>query len=130
MDKLLEKLITAADHHADDSGEPDHAVGDLQDLLREAWALMLPSQKQALLEGDAVENLVETGARDAFDARSLQDELQQSVRQMQDELALQGYSILKSTHGFYWKTADDEGEGCHARADAVASAYRHARLPR
>lgn len=29
MNKILEKLFAAADNHGEDSGEPDHAVGDL-----------------------------------------------------------------------------------------------------
>jgi hypothetical protein len=40
MKSILEKLFGAADNHAEDTGEPDHEVGDLQDVLRTAWNLM------------------------------------------------------------------------------------------
>lgn len=71
MKKIMKKLFKAADNHADDTGEADHAVGDLQGLLLAAWALMTPVQQQMLLKSDEVEELVEAGARNEFSALSL-----------------------------------------------------------
>lgn len=67
----LERLLQAADNHAEDAGEPDHAVGDLQDLLRAAWALMTVEQRRALVTSDAAEALIEAGGRDEFDSAGL-----------------------------------------------------------
>lgn len=71
----LERLLQAADNHAEDSGEPDHAIGDLQDLLRAAWALMTLEQRRALVASDAADAVIEAGARDEFDAAELLDSL-------------------------------------------------------
>lgn len=43
----IEKLILAAQHHGEDS-EPDHEVGDLQELLRACWSTMTPKAKRAV----------------------------------------------------------------------------------
>lgn len=69
MDSILKKLFSAADAHGEDSGEPDHTVGDLQDLLRETWSLMTPSQKLALLNSDTTDNVAMTGGE--FNAQDL-----------------------------------------------------------
>jgi hypothetical protein len=75
MSSILKKLFKAADNHAEDTGEADHAVGDLQDVLRAAWDLMTPEQRGQLLESDAVEALIEAGAQDEFRAEDLVAEL-------------------------------------------------------
>lgn len=67
----LKMIFDAADAHGEDSGEPDHTVGDLQDLLREAWNVMSVKQKEALLRSDAMDNLIECGAREEFDIDDL-----------------------------------------------------------
>jgi hypothetical protein len=54
----LEDYLTAARQHGADE-DPDHEVGDLQDLLRAAWSLMSPEQRSALMRSDPVLNLVE-----------------------------------------------------------------------
>jgi hypothetical protein len=41
---IIEDIIKAAANHGRDS-EPDHEVGDLQDLLRVAWKIMEPTQR-------------------------------------------------------------------------------------
>ena len=64
MQDILQKLFDAADNHAGDTGEADHAVGDLQGLLRSAWTLMTLAQQREFLKGDAVENLVTAGGYD------------------------------------------------------------------
>ena len=57
-DQLLEDLVDLARQHGEDS-EPDHEVGDLQDLLRAAWALMNDSQRLELLKGEAADSVFE-----------------------------------------------------------------------
>ena len=42
---LVEEIIAAAERHGEQS-EPDHEVGDLQDALRAAWALLSPDQRR------------------------------------------------------------------------------------
>ncbi len=48
LDKNVETLIEGARLHGENS-DPDHEVGDLQDLLRECWKLMAPSQRYLVL---------------------------------------------------------------------------------
>lgn len=67
----LKMIFDAADAHGELSGESDHAVGDLQDLLKEAWKIMSVEQKEALLRSDAMDNLIECGAEEKFDADDL-----------------------------------------------------------
>lgn len=67
----LKMVFDAADAHGEMSGEPDHTVGDLQDLLREAWKIMSNEQKEALIYSDAMDNLIECGANEEFDADAL-----------------------------------------------------------
>lgn len=63
----LEKLFTAADRHGEDTGEPDHTVGDLQDLLRSAWEIMTPAQRMALMATDAARNTLDGNGFDIDD---------------------------------------------------------------
>ena len=44
----LEELFQAADAHAAEAGDLDHAVGDLQSILRAAWRVLTPAQRRAL----------------------------------------------------------------------------------
>jgi hypothetical protein len=74
MKTIPQKLFDAADNHGEDS-EPDHTVGDLQDLFSAAWNLMTAEQKQALLICDAVENIVDMGARSEFEVADLLNQL-------------------------------------------------------
>ncbi|MCE6959591.1 hypothetical protein LAZ40_11040 [Cereibacter sphaeroides] len=48
----IETFIQAAKDHGSDS-EPDHEVGDLQDMLRAAWEIMTPEQRVTLVRSDA-----------------------------------------------------------------------------
>lgn len=77
---ILEKLNAAADNHAEDTGE-DHAVGDLQDMLRAAWSVMSPVQRKLFLMSDEVANVVEAGAREEFDVAGLVAELERPLEQ-------------------------------------------------
>jgi hypothetical protein len=47
--KLLEKLLEAAAAHGKRS-EPDHEVGDLQDILRSCWQLLTSEQQRKAYE--------------------------------------------------------------------------------
>lgn len=69
--QTLHKLFKATYEHASDSFEPDHEVGDLQDLSRSAWALLSDDQRIQVLEGNEVEDNLELGAREEFDSEDL-----------------------------------------------------------
>lgn len=62
---LVEDLIGFARKHGEDS-EPEHEVGDLQDLLRAAWALLTPEQRRAMLTDASVSNVVESATGEAL----------------------------------------------------------------
>jgi hypothetical protein len=49
-EKLVEKILSAATSHAEETGEPDHEVGDLQDALRLAFSNMTTLQAQKAFE--------------------------------------------------------------------------------
>lgn len=44
MDNFLERVLTAAEKHGQDS-EPDMEVGDLQQLARDLWTVLTPEQQ-------------------------------------------------------------------------------------
>ena len=44
----LDDLFRAADAHAAEAGDLDHAVGDLQEILRAAWRVLTPQQRRDL----------------------------------------------------------------------------------
>lgn len=67
----LNKLFKSAYLHAVDAFEPDHEVGDLQSLNRTAWALLSNDQRIQVLEGNEVEDNLELGAREEFNAQDL-----------------------------------------------------------
>ena len=48
-DFLLEKLLAGAKAHGSFS-EPDHEVGDLQEVLRTCWEYLSPTQKLEVYE--------------------------------------------------------------------------------
>lgn len=57
---------SAAEQHGQDS-EPDHEVGDLQDMLRAMWAILTPAQRVAYASSDAVQQILQ-GALPDYDA--------------------------------------------------------------
>lgn len=71
MNAILEKLFSAADTHGEDSGEPDHTVGDLQDMMRLAWDIMSVGQKLQFLRNPYLRALLQDGTGDEFSAESL-----------------------------------------------------------
>lgn len=58
-DGALEHLISAAQKHGEDS-DPDHEVGDLQDLLRSMWGRLSEDQRRDFLHDDAVVEVLES----------------------------------------------------------------------
>lgn len=65
--RLLETIIAAADQHGQDS-EPEHQVGDLEDVARAMWKMLTPSQKVGLLNSREVESILETVRGSEFSA--------------------------------------------------------------
>lgn len=49
-DGRLETFIEAAHAHGMNSDEPDHEVGDLQELLRAAWELLSEPAKRSFVD--------------------------------------------------------------------------------
>ncbi len=45
-ERLVGKILAAAEAHATETDEPDHEVGDLQDALRLAFTHITPEQAQ------------------------------------------------------------------------------------
>lgn len=123
IDGYLEKLIEAADNHGEDSGEPDHTIGDLQDMLREAWGLLSFSQKLQLIQGDAVENVVECGGRDELSVDAIVAEVGAEIAEMHLALTAAGYEIKEGEWGFFWETKELQSEDFADFNDAVLSAY-------
>lgn len=57
-DPRIERVLRAAEQHGLGAGEPEHHVGDLEDVLRAAWGLMTAAQRNSLMAGaDALEVL-------------------------------------------------------------------------
>ena len=55
----LDEQFEAADAHAVEAGGADHAVGDLQAILRAAWRLLTPARRRALFAEPELEELAE-----------------------------------------------------------------------
>lgn len=55
----LEELFRAADEHAAEAGDPDYAVGDLQEIIRATWRIFTPEQRRALFAEPELEGLAE-----------------------------------------------------------------------
>lgn len=56
--KSIERLLELAKAHGEDTCEPDHEVGDLQDIIRFAWSIMTDDQKKQVFESDAAVDLL------------------------------------------------------------------------
>lgn len=57
-DDAIEHLIGVAKSHGEDE-DPDHEVGDLQDLIRCMWSKMAEAPRRAFLEDKAVGQILE-----------------------------------------------------------------------
>lgn len=58
--EALEDHISAAQTHGENS-DPDHEVGDLQDMLRAVWEIMTPEQREEALASDEFVNVLDAG---------------------------------------------------------------------
>lgn len=123
LEKHLEKILTAADNHGEDSGEPDQTVGDLQDILRDAWEIMTVSQKIQLLKSDAVGNVIELGGRDEIDVDVEVQAIKTTIAEMAVVLADAGYKIKEGDGSFFWETEKELSEDFYDYDDAVLSAH-------
>ena len=74
----LALAIKAAEEHGKNS-EPDHEVGDLQDLLMEMWELLNPTQKALFMGREQVRDLI----RSELDADFLAPE-GETLREVKD----------------------------------------------
>lgn len=120
---ILQKLFNAADNHGEDSGDQDHTVGDLQDLLRLSWGMLSMSQRRDFLEQSEVETVIDLGAREEFSADDLKDALDADIEQMFEEITAAGYNILDSEKGFTWATLLEHSADCSTREDAIGAAH-------
>lgn len=59
-DPRVERILNAAEQHGQNS-EPDHEVGDLQDVLRAAWSLMSTEQRNQLMAAAETVNVLQAG---------------------------------------------------------------------
>jgi hypothetical protein len=122
---VIERLIDAADSHAEDAGDPDHAVGDLQQMLRKAFSLMMPSQRLAFIESQEACDVIETGAREEFDAADLSLAIDAIAKRQYDEvLAISGYTVVKGQDGFFWEINHHCRVPLPSWADAVDDCIR------
>lgn len=64
----IEKYIQAAQRHGEDS-EPDHEVGDLQDILRSVWPLLGENEKRVAISLPKFRGVLVAGAADIADIR-------------------------------------------------------------
>lgn len=123
--KILTSLLTAADNHGEDSGEPDHTIGDLQDLVKLMWALLTPSQRLEVLESDEVSDLAMAGARDDWDESDLVSLHQQDMAALDSRMRDLGYTFLETELGVRWETADEVDVEKPTHDDALWAAYQH-----
>lgn len=125
MHNALEALIDAADQHAEDSGEPDMAIGDLQDLLREAFRRMSPAQRMQLLRSQTSDDVMTAGRGDPFSKRALRG-MEQEVDRVRKSLEVCGYRFEESpeTDVFWWafEARNEVSEDFSDLASAVESA--------
>lgn len=125
MNAILKKLFAAADNHSEDSGEPDHTVGDLQDLLRRSWEIMSVGQKLQLLRSTEVYNVVECGAQGEFEWDDLVTEITNALTEQEAAVTGAGYLFYEAEDGFFWETQSEESVYFQHREDAVADAHQH-----
>ncbi len=124
MDKMIEKLLVAADNHGADAGAYDHTVGDLQNLLRRAWSMMSVSQKRQFLQSQEVADLVTDGGLPEGEAGNLTAEIKRQIAKMEEAVRAAGYVFKEYEGGFFWETVEESSEDFHDRGDAVVDAYK------
>lgn len=116
---IIEKLIDAAEQHGEDD-HPDHTVGDLVDLLRTAWSTMSVEQKRLMLKSDAVQDVVDCGAREEFDVAELEQALNDHVQKLHADLLKAGFEVFENEDGYYWQSGDGEWTGMTFKEFGVA----------
>lgn len=125
MLKILEKLFYAADNHGEDTGEPDHTVGDLQDMLRQTWKIMTVSQKLELLDSETIEDLVIAGAQGEFEVSDLVTKINQQLDLFELEVTKAGYSFFENEDSYRWELSDKESGEFTTREDTIEDAHAH-----
>lgn len=100
MKPVIEKILDATDNHGEDSGDFNHTVGDLRDLMREAWGLMTLDQRRKMVKSTRVADVVECGARDEFDVDDLLKTIDTTLESMEASLAEAGYDYLANKNLF------------------------------
>lgn len=60
-DARVDRVLRAAEEHGLGTGEPEHQVGDLEGVLRAAWALMTPEQRDSLMAGAEALEVLKAG---------------------------------------------------------------------
>lgn len=128
MQQTLERLLDAANNHAEDARDMTCAVTDLRSLMHAAWEIMAPSQKRRFLQSQAVEDLAAAGGRGMFTSDSLDFEAIKELADKETAIRDAGYAIDKNADGFFWEHSGlQEASGCFAhREDAVVDAFEHA----
>jgi hypothetical protein len=58
-DEQLEMVLGAAKRHGEDS-EPEHEVGDLQDVVWACWEVMTEDQRHQVLKAQAVADIFDS----------------------------------------------------------------------
>jgi hypothetical protein len=130
MHHILEKLLEAADNHAEDTGE-DHNIGDLEALLSRAWSIMTHDQRITFIKSDEVEALVEAGAREEFSVEDLLGAFTTTLTEMESAVIAAGYVILTADHvptsksKYSWEFGREVEEDFQTRKDAIMDAYQH-----
>lgn len=125
MKDILKKLMDAARQHGEDS-DPDHEVGDLQDLLVAAWELLPLSAKAELLDSAVVENVLEGGFPSDYDEvlEQLQESLEARVVEMEAVVEAAGYSLEEGEDGFRYLSEDEVGIYFRTEKDALEDIHR------
>ena len=124
MDKeLLGNIFTAADNHSDAPGNLNNTVGDLQEIIRRAFAILTVSQKKTLLNSVEVENLVEAGADDEFTVDDMLKHVDASILQMELALDRAGVTLYHDCTGWYYEFEGSAGDELTNRDDCLEAAY-------
>lgn len=112
---VIEMLLDIARQHGEDS-EPDHEVGDLQDLLRPMWKMLTSRQRQQFLRIPEVQQVV-SGAGMVDLATTMddvfEDEWDEVVESfgLDDSFQYDDESMLAYVNRFRLESALPENEG-------------------